>query len=287
MNRQPDMLRKVAGGALRRHREQRGLSLHDAARILDCDPSKISRIENGIRGIRARELRVLLSEYGLPEPGRQTLLDLACPAGQRWWDDFPDVVSDEMAGILALEHSAARIAVWSPLRVPELLQTAEYACAMARGGMPAPGTATAERIRDFFLARQDAAIRAAGTPLHAVIGEGALHQHPGDAAVMRQQLTALAGCASDGTGLVTVQVLPFNATATAATGTGPMSVLSLGTALSPGLVLAGGPGGVHCLISRDEVQRCTAMFAQLAAAALTPAQSADLIGQVADRAPAR
>jgi hypothetical protein len=37
--------------ALRRYRENLGLLLEDAAEVLDCDRSKISRIEAGSRGI--------------------------------------------------------------------------------------------------------------------------------------------------------------------------------------------------------------------------------------------
>ena len=54
---------RVVGAALRRYREMIGYQLEDAARVLDCDRSKISRIESGIRGFRMLELRIL------PSPG--------------------------------------------------------------------------------------------------------------------------------------------------------------------------------------------------------------------------
>jgi transcriptional regulator with XRE-family HTH domain len=43
----------VVGAALRRYREAIGYQLEDSARVLDCDRSKISWIEAGIRGVRA------------------------------------------------------------------------------------------------------------------------------------------------------------------------------------------------------------------------------------------
>ena len=55
----PPVRRRLLGAALRRHRESAGLGLDDAARILECDRSKISRIETGQRGIRPKELREL------------------------------------------------------------------------------------------------------------------------------------------------------------------------------------------------------------------------------------
>src|ERR1700688_3114391 len=64
----PDPVRlRLVGRALRRYRENLGYTLEDAARILDCDRSKMSRVEVGIRGIRGKELRELLAEYGIGE----------------------------------------------------------------------------------------------------------------------------------------------------------------------------------------------------------------------------
>ena len=48
----PPVRRRLVGSALRRYREDLGYALEDAARILECDRSKISRIETGQRGIR-------------------------------------------------------------------------------------------------------------------------------------------------------------------------------------------------------------------------------------------
>lgn len=55
------------GAALRRVRVAAGLSIDDAARILDCHRSKISRVETGQRCIRPKELRELLAAYGVDE----------------------------------------------------------------------------------------------------------------------------------------------------------------------------------------------------------------------------
>ena len=52
----PPVRRRLLGSALREYRETLGYNLDEAARILDCDRSKISRIETGERGIRAKEL---------------------------------------------------------------------------------------------------------------------------------------------------------------------------------------------------------------------------------------
>ena len=50
------MRRRLVGGALRRYRENVGYALEDAARVLECDRSKISRIETGHRRIALDQL---------------------------------------------------------------------------------------------------------------------------------------------------------------------------------------------------------------------------------------
>jgi hypothetical protein len=45
--RAPSIRRRLVGSALRRYRESLGYDLGVPARILECHPSKISRIETG------------------------------------------------------------------------------------------------------------------------------------------------------------------------------------------------------------------------------------------------
>ena len=51
----PSLQRRLVGTALRRYRELLGYGLDEPARVLDCDRSRISRIETGQRGIRPKE----------------------------------------------------------------------------------------------------------------------------------------------------------------------------------------------------------------------------------------
>jgi hypothetical protein len=55
------------------------------APILECDPSKISRIETGQRGIRPKELREPLGEYGIEGEQLDILTLLADPRGAFGW----------------------------------------------------------------------------------------------------------------------------------------------------------------------------------------------------------
>jgi transcriptional regulator with XRE-family HTH domain len=71
--------RRLVGAALRRYRNHLGFGLAEAANVLDCDRSKISRVETGQRGIRPRELADLLTEYGASEGERSLLLAITHP----------------------------------------------------------------------------------------------------------------------------------------------------------------------------------------------------------------
>jgi transcriptional regulator with XRE-family HTH domain len=55
---------RLVGWYLRDYRESAGYDLADAARVLGCSRSKISRVEAGQRGIPAKELCALLAGYG-------------------------------------------------------------------------------------------------------------------------------------------------------------------------------------------------------------------------------
>jgi transcriptional regulator with XRE-family HTH domain len=128
----PPVRRRLLGAALRRYRENLGFGLDEAAQILECDRSKISRIETGQRGIRAKELRELLSEYGVPDDEQAALLAVAHRGRQHgWWQDYPGVLSDAGQDYVIMEAAAEEILTYEAYQVPDLLQTREYARALA------------------------------------------------------------------------------------------------------------------------------------------------------------
>jgi transcriptional regulator with XRE-family HTH domain len=107
---------------------QRGFTLDDAARVLECDRSKVSRIETGQRGIRCKELRELLAAYGATDE-QQAIL--SAPADPRdafgWHREYADVLPGAWQDYLILEAGASKICVYEAQRIPALLQTPAYA----------------------------------------------------------------------------------------------------------------------------------------------------------------
>jgi hypothetical protein len=213
------------GRALRRYRENLGYTLGDAARILECDPSKVCRIESGQRGIRGKELRELLAEYGVRDEQQDVLANLASPrGGSGWYRPYADVLPAAYLDYLLLEDGASKVMAYEAQRVPTLLQTPAYARALADADAGLAGDDARERAVAATLARQKAILGERKPDIHLVIGEAALHQVVGGDAVMDGQLGLLAGVSGD-SGMITVQILPFGSGAHAAAAVGSFAIL--------------------------------------------------------------
>jgi transcriptional regulator with XRE-family HTH domain len=267
---------------LRRYRESLGYRLEDAARILECDRSKISRIESGQRGIRPRDLRDLLTEYGVGEQEQLTLIAIAHPhRASGWWQPYTDVLSNTWLDYLITEAAASCIEIYQPQQVPDLLQTREYARAIAAAD-PALSAGTHDLILEAMLARQQLISGERRPELAVVIGEGALHQVVGGTEVMRAQLTHLAKVSGTHP-QIAIQVLTFAGGAHPASGSGPLSILRFADAPSLGVVHLPGPCCGIILDSPPDVASQARAFTLLSASALTPAATAQLLRDMAAR----
>ena len=195
----PPVRRRLLGTALRGYRESLGFNLDEAALILACDRSKISRIETGERGIRTEELRELLSEYRVPAAEQEALLAVAHRGRESgWWLDYRDVLSPAAQDYIIMEIAATEILAYEASQVPDLLQTADYMRAVATAD--ARYTTGAERVHamEVKLNRQRIVVGGRAPRLEVVISEGALRQTVGPARVMRAQLGRLASLADTG-----------------------------------------------------------------------------------------
>lgn len=292
----PPVRRRLLGTALREYRESLGFNLDEAARILDCDRSKISRIETGERGIRAKELQELLTEYGVPPVEQEALLAVAHRGRESgWWLDYRDVLSPAAQDYIIMEIAATEILAYEANQVPDLLQTPGYMRAVAAADARYASAEERAHAMEVKLNRQRIVVAGRAPHLDVVITEGALRQTVGPPRVMREQLGRLADLAETGfaDGLpdrdipeagrstVSLRVLPFAAGAHAAAGCGSMTLLRFAETPEIGVIhLAALSGGIS-LEGRDEVARYLKTFGQLRSAALPASRSAQLIRAVA------
>jgi len=288
----PPVRRRLLGSALRGYREGLGYNLDEAARILECDRSKISRIETGQRGIRPKELRELLTEYGVPAAEQEALLAVAHRGRESgWWLDYRDVLSAGAQDYVIMEIAATDILVYEANQVPDLLQTPDYIRAVAEADARYASAEQRAHAMEVKLNRQRVVLTGRAPELDIVLTEGALRQTVGPPRVMREQLARLAAVAETGftdgqhdarvpaarRSRAALRVLPFVAGAHAAAGCGSMTLLQFAETPEIGVVhLAALSGGVS-LDGREEVSRYLRAFSSLRSAALSPSRSAQLI----------
>lgn len=277
----PSFLRRRLGRELRQLRDARWLRLEDVAAHLGIAPSTMSRIETGKAPTRTSYLTILLDLYGVGDADqRRRLMDMA-REGQRksWWSDYQDLITAETGRYLGLETAAEQVRSWSVLAVPELLQTADYAEAVVRTTRLDLTPSQARRLAAIPLARQTLA-RTSGRRLNLIIDEGALLRSIAPPDVMSDQMRNLAAAAADPS--VIVQVVPLTAPHPAISL--PFALLSFSEPDDPGIACCTGTGR-QLLITQhtEQVSTLQATFAALSRAALSPADSTDLITRLSLR----
>ncbi|GAU66892.1 hypothetical protein SSP35_03_05410 [Streptomyces sp. NBRC 110611] len=179
---------------------ERKLNQDQLARKLRTSRSTISRVET-CRGPIPPDLPPLLDQVfstdGLFKRLYEEIVAQSFPAQYR-------------RGV-ALEREAIVVRQWSPTVVPGLLQTADYARTLLRGGAP---RASEEEIKASVaarMARQDILKGEAPPDVHLVLCESVIRRQIGSRDIMRGQLAALLTQGAKAT--VRIQVLPLDAEA--------------------------------------------------------------------------
>jgi transcriptional regulator with XRE-family HTH domain len=236
-------------------REAAGLSREEAARRLEWSTSTVFRIETGRSRPQPRSVRDLLDLYGVTGTERDGLIQLARDARQPgWWHSFRDVLPNPYEVYIGLETGAVSIRNFEPLIIPGLLQTADYARAMIRGGPRELDREEIERRVEVRMSRQQILLHDNRPRLWAVIDEAAIRRVVGGSTVMAAQLRHLAEAAEHGR--TTLQVVPFGAGAHAGAG-GPFVILELPGPAEPDLVYVETLAGDIYLEERTDVNRYT------------------------------
>jgi transcriptional regulator with XRE-family HTH domain len=280
--------RRRLAAELRRLRELAKLTGDEVAERLGWSGSKISRIELNRIGVKAADLARLLDLYGVRGKHRSDLLTLAqAPRSKGWWEAYSDVIAADYAAYLELEAEAQSALCWSAQLVHGLFQTEEYARALMESHwrwMPVEPTGRIRRLVEVRLERQRQAMGGRPLTLAVVLDESVLLRRIGDAPVMRAQLGHLAEVAQHPN--ITLCVLPL--AAAHPVGTGSFVLLSFPP------VLGGEPVSDAVYVeqlTRNEawvgeealVYEYRVAFEQLAAEALDPDDSRQLIAAVARR----
>jgi transcriptional regulator with XRE-family HTH domain len=272
----PTAMRIALGTQLRRLREDRNVTVAEAARVIRGTHSKISRLERGRSGPKQRDVADLLSLYGVAdEAQREELLALARQASTPgWWQQYCDVVPSWFELYLGLERAASAISVYEVQFVHGLLQTEDYARAVVRIGREGVPAEEIDRRVSVRMKRQQLLTQHDPPDVWAVLDEAALRRSPGDPALMQAQLAHLLRVAELPN--VTLQVAAFTAGPHAAAG-GPFTILRFPEPDVPDMVYLEQLSSALYLDDPADVRDYQAVMNQLRAQAENEAASRQLI----------
>jgi transcriptional regulator with XRE-family HTH domain len=217
------VLRMVLGAQLRRLREARGISREAAGEAIRASHAKISRLELGRVGFKARDIADLLTLYEVAdEQHRNEFLALAQRANEPgWWRSYSDVLSSWFEPYLGLEQASSVIRTYEPQFIPGLLQTEHSARAIIQQCRLHSSPEQVDRSLAVRMARQRLLTQPGAPDYWAVIDEAALRRPLDSRQSQRSQIRYLREIGQLPN--VTIQVIPFRAGAHPAAG--PFTIL--------------------------------------------------------------
>lgn len=269
--------RRILARRLEQLRRKAGLSLEQAAPLLDWSVSKLSRIENAAQSVDVHGVRSMLDLYEAGDDWTE-LVELAREARKRQWWHAYGLGDNRYVGY---EAEAVIVQEFTVGFVPGLLQTIDYARTLFNA---TPLVRTVQQLEDELQVRMIRQCRLTSTddPLElvAVIDETTLCRPIGGPHVMQAQLRHLIESAVVDT--VTVQILPTTVGAHAALSSG-FTILGFGDLGEPDIAYVEHALGALFLEKDDEVSRAKLAFDRVRANALSPAESLRFIKRLAEQ----
>jgi transcriptional regulator with XRE-family HTH domain len=224
------------GLRLRARRDQLGLTAAAVGRITGIGGNNLSSIEIAKRRLTSTKLSELAAVYELSDEALAELDALRVEADRReWWDDYGRLYSDDFLRFIGLEAGATLQREYAAETIPGLLQTADYARAMIRGGSPYIKPVDVGPRVESRLARQSRLGDPNPPNFTVLIGQTALRQEVGGREVMCHQLDRLCTIIEENADHVRVYVMPHHAGAHPVIG-GSLKILSFGSPWLPDMV---------------------------------------------------
>lgn len=271
---------------LREERERAGRSQAEVAKKMDWSLSKIIRLEAGQVGISTNDLKALLDLYKITDTERRTFfIELARAARDQsaWWNAYRDVVpSPDYQDFLGYEFDASVLNSYTPLCVPGLLQTEEYARELITTAEVKPQDETlVDRLVQLRMARKERVLDRDDPPtFNIVLDEAVIRRCVGGGEAMSEQLSSIAEVAALDN--VTVRVLPFSIGGHQGL-LGAFEILEFADpADTPVLQFDAAPRSVVLRDDPDSLQYYREIFQRLNELALSEEDSIQLLNKTAD-----
>jgi transcriptional regulator with XRE-family HTH domain len=271
----PTVRRRELGARLRQLRTERGWTVEHVAEQLGFSASKVSRLENGRRGVSARDIRDLCDLYNVQDEERQQLIDLAAEGKQRAWWQSSELPYPTYVG---LEAAAATISDFGLGLIPGLLQTEDYARAVLTATHPPLPADVIEQRLDGRLERQRLLFSENPPRFDAVIDEAVLHRIGGSRATMHAQLRHVLTASEREN--VNIWVVPY-AAGIMPIPTSKFILLTFREPSVPPVVFIEGPTSNLYLGPAEGLAEYEQAFSALKAMAATPEASRQMIAAIA------
>jgi transcriptional regulator with XRE-family HTH domain len=196
---------------LKQARRDAGLTQDQAAGKLEWSLSKIVRVESGAVRVSTTDLKALLAQYKVTDPGRvEELVQMGREARQRpWWSAYREFASQRYLEFVEFEQAAESTLHFQPLFVPGTLQTRDYATAIIWRLVRDVTEERANGLLSFRMRRQKLLDSAEPPTLSFVLDESVLYRQVGSTEVMQGQIDRLIDLAARPT--ITIQIYPFSA----------------------------------------------------------------------------
>ncbi|MGW2207890.1 helix-turn-helix domain-containing protein [Streptomyces sp. NPDC001781] len=257
--------RAMIGAELRHARERKGLSQEQLGQLLFVSGSFIGQLEAGTRRMQSEYARLLDEAL---DTGDFFARNCVAAAKSKYPEHFAEAAE--------AEAQATGIREYSPLLIPGLLQTPEYARAVFRAYRPTEPDRRLDELVSVRTSRAALLDDPTDLMLWVVVDEAALRRVTGGRVVMAEAVRHLADTSRQHRAIV--QVLPFEAGAHTAM-EGPIRLMDFADA--PPLVYFEGVGTGRLEDDPTTVRRRQHTFELLAACALSPAKSLVLLDAVA------
>lgn len=279
--------RRQLGRYLRDLRLQVGMTIPEAARLIDRGASTLQRLETGrSERIRLPDIRELCNVYNATATETEGLMGLAQQAaGRSWWHEYGDLIPGDFDIYMGLESAAQQLTCYAPDAVLGLLQTPGYARALLRAALPHEDEDTIEQRLRMKMKRQGLITRRRRpVELKLVLLECALHRMVGGPKVMHAQLRHIADMSTRPN--ITVRVLPFQAGIPLGDPMCPFTILDFGldkkgTPIEPPVVYLENYTGDMYLEKPHDVRRYDEAHQALVNATLDETASRALLRRVA------
>ncbi|SFB33070.1 Transcriptional regulator, contains XRE-family HTH domain [Amycolatopsis marina] len=191
---------------LRDLRDKAGLSTREAAKRVGMSASTLNRLENGGKAVEPEDVSALLVVYAVTGVERERLLQLSREANlPGWWETGDRPLPKHLPALISFESEATAIVHVSMLRIPGLLQTADYIReVMSANQVAAPEVEARVAAR---LGRQSVLTKPRPPQYLVILDEAVLRRPVGGGQLMAEQLRHVVNSARRPN--IEVRVIPF------------------------------------------------------------------------------